>query len=858
MPSEGLSARRITQVIHEGFADPSAGPARRRAQSDLVDDWLRTLWVRAGAPASDDGAASVPSDGGAAVASSDGGDADVAPAGAGSGAALAAIGSLGRRSLGPASDLDLVLLLDPDRISAEESARLATALWYPIWDSGTSLDHSVRSPEECEQVARTDLRAAISLLDLRVVAGDARLVEDTAARVRAQWRRESRRRVGELVELASDRSRRYGSLAHSSEPNLKSDRGGLRDVTVIRALAESWLADHDHAVVDAAARTLRDARDALQVVTGTSGTRLGRADQEAVAALTGHATADEHHAVLAEAARAVTWELHRAVRAAEAAIAPGGTATRGTGSGRRPALTRLPHGVLVQAGEVSVDLGSRDLLRDVAAIRHAATTGLPLADATLARMAQPADDDQPSGHQPDGVRSTGSQDSGPGVSGREVDGRERGGRERGGRAFSGPLLPAQRDVLVDALAGEHLAEVYEALDVKGIVARWVPGWAEIRNRPQRSAVHRFTVDRHQIETVLEAQRLLPQVSRPDLLLLTALLHDLGKRADSQDHSIEGAPLAELAARRLGVEPADARTIGVLVREHLTLVELATGRDLADPATLRELLRAVDGDLETLELLRALTEADAIAAGPAAWSSWRADLVDHLTERAREALSGTGSVPRTHLVPQRAVQESVLAAVNRSGSAQVLYPAQPETEPISQICLGAPDGEGVFAAMVRVLVRLRLDVHSAIVSTIDGVALNTWWVAGQRDELPHPSVLRTVLDRELAHREQAASRMLELPPAPPPRTTEDTPVVTLLPSAAHDATVVQVNARNRPSLLADLAETITVHGLRVRSAHVMTLGRRAVDVLYLTDRHDRALDPPTVGRIVAALMDAAAT
>src|SRR5699024_6961266 len=227
-------------------------------------DWLRELWGRADGPAQ--------------------------------GAALAAIGSLGRHSPGPASDLDLVLLLD-----------------------------------------------------LRHIAGEARLVESTAEQVRSQWRREARRRAGELADLATDRERRYGSLAHSSEPNLKSDRGGLRDITVIRALAESWLADHDHAVVDAAATTLRDARDALQAVTGTSGTRLRRADQDAVAALTGHATADDHHRVLAEAARAVTWELHRAVRAAEAARATGGSATRGAGTARRPALQHLAHGVLVHA-----------------------------------------------------------------------------------------------------------------------------------------------------------------------------------------------------------------------------------------------------------------------------------------------------------------------------------------------------------------------------------------------------------------------------------------------------------------------------------------------------------------------------
>ncbi|PCC38839.1 protein-PII uridylyltransferase [Brachybacterium alimentarium] len=781
MPSEGLSARRITQVLQEGFADSSAGPRRRLEQAALVDGWLTELWAGAGGPAS--------------------------------GAALGAIGSLGRRDLGPASDLDLVLLIDPDRLDQAETNRLANALWYPIWDSGTSLDHAVRSPEECDQVARDDLRAAISLLDLRVIAGDSDLVEDTAHRVRMRWRREARRRVSDLVDLAIDRGHRYGSLAHSSEPNLKSDRGGLRDVTVIRALAESWLADHDHEVVDAAARTLGDARDALQAVTGTAGTRLGRADQDSVAALTGHATADDHHAVLAEAARAVSWELHRTVRAAEAALAPGGSATRGTGSDRRPALTRLPHGVLVQAGEVSVDPSTRDLLRDLAAVRHAATTGLPLADATLARMAD---------------------------------------------ADTAPLVPAQRDVLVDSLAGEHFAQVYEALDVKGIFARWVPGWAEVRNRPQRSAVHRFTVDRHLVETVLESQRFLARVGRPDLLLVAALLHDLGKRSGARDHAAEGAPLAETAARHLGFDKADSRAIALLVREHLTLIRLATGRDLADPATLRDLLDAIDHDPEVLELLRALTEADAVAAGPAAWSTWRADLVDHLTDLARDALSGTAPAPRIVLSPQRSVQDAVRTAVQRTGSAQVVYPAHTEDEPISQICVGAPDGDGVFAAMARVLVRLRLDVHSAVVGTQDGVAVNTWWVAAAPADLPHPSVLRSALDRELAVRDRPDARVLELPPAPPPRTTEDTPVVTLLPGASREATVVQVNARNRPSLLADVAEVITVHRLQVRSAHVLTLGRRAVDVLYLTDQHGRGLDPPTVGRIVTALMDAAAT
>lgn len=781
MPSEDLPKRRLNQVFQTGFADPLAGPSRRSQQADLVDAWLIDLWEGAGAPAT--------------------------------GAALGAIGSLGRRVLGPCSDLDLVLIIDPDRIGPEQASRLAAALWYPIWDSGTSLDHAVRSPRECEQVAAEDLRAAISLLDLRPITGDLALVHDAARRVREQWRRGARLRIDDLIALAEDRSVRYGPLAHSIEPNLKSDRGGLRDVTVIRALAESWLADHDHTIVDDAARVLADARDALHAVTGRSGTRLGRSDQDAVAALTGHATADDHLSVLAAAARDVSWELHRSLRAARAAVAPGGTATRGSGTDRRPALTRLAHGVIVQSGEVSVDPRSRDPLRDLAAVRHAASSGLPLADATLARLAE--------------------------------------GPKR-------PFGRAERDVLVDALAGEHLAEAYEALDVKGVFARWIPGWGDIRNRPQRSAVHRFTVDRHLIETVLQVQRFLPQVARPDLLLVAALLHDLGKRADTRDHAAEGAPLAEAAARHLGFPARDRTVITTLVREHLTLIGLATGRDLADPATLAHLLRAIDHDADTLEMLRALTEADALAAGPAAWSTWRSSLVDHLTALARDALAGTRTAPRLTLAAQRSAQQTVFETVRRSGTPFVLYPASTQEEPISQICLGAPDGQGVFAAMTRVLARQRVDVRSAVVQTLEGIAVNTWWVTGHPADLPHPTVLRAALEREIAQRGRAAARVLELPPAPPPRTAEDTPVVTLLPGASQEATVIQVNAHNRPSLLADVAEAVTGHRLMVRSAHVMTLGRRAVDVLYLTDGRGRPLDAPMTGRIIAALMDAAAT
>src|SRR5205814_6465320 len=128
----------------------------------------------------------------------------------------------------------------------------------------------------------------------------------------------------------------------------------------------------------------------------------------------------------------------------------------------------------------------------------------------------------------------------------------------------------------------------------GLVTRLLPEWAGIRNRPQRNAVHRFTVDRHMVETVVVTQGHLREVSRPDLLLLSALLHDIGKLPGAQDHSSVGAPLAYRAVRRMGFGHEDAEVVERLIREHLTLVELATRRDPDDPRTVEELVAAVDG------------------------------------------------------------------------------------------------------------------------------------------------------------------------------------------------------------------------------------------------------------------------
>ena len=144
---------------------------------------------------------------------------------------------------------------------------------------------------------------------------------------------------------------------------------------------------------------------------------------------------------------------------------------------------------------------------------------------------------------------------------------------------------ALNDLLVVLGAGPGAIAAVEALDRTGLWGRLIPEWGAVRDLPPRDSIHIWTVDRHIIETVASASTLTTRVSRPDLLLLGALLHDIGKGRGG-DHSVVGAELATQIGNRLGLWPTDVETLSAIVRHHLLLVETATRRDLHDPADRR--------------------------------------------------------------------------------------------------------------------------------------------------------------------------------------------------------------------------------------------------------------------------------
>lgn len=696
--------------------------------------------------------------------------------GTGPGLSLAAVGGYGRRSLCPYSDVDVILVHD----DLDNYAEAAEALWYPVWDRGIKMGYAVVTVDQARVLAKDELHWATSLLSSRFIAGDHRLLTRLDDVVVEVWAEHGDELLSQLAESVHDRHERFGDVAFQIEPNLKEGRGGLRDVHALR-WAEAALpgfAGDSIEELRGEADTLLQARVELHRQIGRAGEILSLDAQDDVAGRLDLPGSQELMVGIALAGRRIAWHSDEAWSRWE----------RSTGRARFAPLTARP--VATEFGFVNgyLELSDRvepasDPLALLRLAVTAANTERTIGRESLARI-----------------------------------------RDEGG-PMPEPWSSEARDLFAELLlAGRPAIGVIEDLDQFDLMSRLLPEWEAVRCRPQHNVMHTYTVDRHLCEAAANAAELAGRVDRPDLLVVGALLHDIGKGYPG-DHTEVGMEIIAKMASRMGYPNDEVAVLADLCRHHLLLPDFATRRDLSDPGTIGAVAAAVDS-VEFLHLLAALTEADSIATGPSAWGSWKKGLLADLVDRTAFVLEGGAP---TELAGSDFPSPEIIELMEQG---ELVLQGQGST-----FVVVAPDRPALFSLMSGVLVVNGLDV-------LDASAYSNAQMAACHFTLQPPTTGvvkwdrvcetakkaiegRVALTARVRQRAENYARYQRRLSASPPRHD-----VVIDNDISEVATVVEVHAADTVGLLFWITQALAELRLDIRSAKIQTFGPQAVDSFYV--------------------------
>ncbi|MCH2415619.1 MAG: [protein-PII] uridylyltransferase [Acidimicrobiales bacterium] len=699
--------------------------------------------------------------------------------------AVCAIGGYGRKELCPGSDIDVLLIHD----QSVDVLPIAEKIWYPLWDAGLKLGHQVGTQEEILNLAESSLETATSLLSSRSIAGDNEIVDLLAEKAQEQWIERFRKYLKELGSTVEDRYKQYGEVAFLLEPELKQGRGGLRDAHILQwmEIAEPILITSESTVLLDAVETLLSVRVELHRVTGKRSDRLLLELQDEVAEQLKYKNADELMGAVANAARVITWTGDGAARRIERIR---------QSRPIRKSLSKLRNRGI--APDLDLDTGrlgltqKADMTDPFLPLRAAVTAtkcGAYLERVSLEKLAESKTE----------IPQTWPEEA--------------------------------RELLIELLmSGPDAVPIIEDLDQYGLFAHLIPEWESCRSKPQRNAYHRFTVDRHLLETVSIAAGLTETVSKPDLLVLGALLHDIGKGYPG-DHTEVGMELVENIAKRMGYENNDVELLVGMIEHHLLLPDVATRRDLDDDGTIKSVASAVK-TLSLLSLLDALTEADSIATGSSAWSTWKAGLVRELVTRVQHVLSGgdIDDVVEVGFPSQKQLDVMLTGEEVFSGDQ-------------FELTVIINDRPGVFSKIAGVLALNGHDVIGADAFSEDGRALSVFSVAEKSYDLPKWEEISQQVQLALDGRLDLAVRLGERSRI---YTSASTSAKPFEPKVEVDnltsdfATVLEVSCPDGVGVLYRITRAFAELDLNIVRARVQTLGSDVVDAFYVLDAKGRKI------------------
>ncbi|UOA25718.1 Bifunctional uridylyltransferase/uridylyl-removing enzyme [Pseudosulfitobacter sp. DSM 107133] len=778
---------------------------------------------------------------------------------------LIAVGGYGRGEMAPFSDVDL-LFLTPYKITAWAESVIETML-YMLWDLRLKVGHSSRTVKDCIRLGREDFTIRTALLEHRFIAGDSELAERLDKRL---WDDLFSGTARDFVEAKlherDERHKRQGQR-YVVEPNVKEGKGGLRDLQSL-----FWISKYIHGVHDTA--------DLVQLGVFTEDEFASFAAAESflwavrchLHLLTGRATEQLTFDMQVQVAEAMGYEDKAGRRAVEVFMQAYFLHATEVGDLTRIFLTGLE----------AVHLKAEPLLERLLGRRRKIKTGYRVIHNRIALIDDDAFLSDPLNIlrlfeealrtgmliHPNAMRLVKANL-------KLIDDSVRNAPE------------AQRIFLDLLLKHGNPERALRRMNELGVLGAFIPEFKPIVAMMQFNMYHSYTVDEHIIQTIMSLSEIehgdliedLPVASsilkagvNRRVLYIALLLHDIAKGRE-EDHSILGAQIARKVAPRLGLKPDEVDTVEWLVRYHLLMSDMAQKRDIADPRTVRDFAKAVR-TVERLDLLCVLTVCDIRGVGPNTWNNWKAVLIRALYRQTRTALedgmealnrenrgaeakkalrAALADWPRKDLQTETGrhyepywqglhqTAHVVFANLLRGiGDDEIRIDLHPdEDRDATRVCFVMQDHPGIFARLAGALALVGANVVDArSYTTKDGYVTDAFWIQ-DADDTPYDASrlprLRKMIERTLHGEVLTRDAMVDRDKVKKREKVFRVPThITFDNDGSEIYTIIEVDTRDRPGLLHDLARTLASSNVYVANAVIATYGEQCVDTFYVKD------------------------
>jgi len=782
---------------------------------------------------------------------------------------LMAVGGYGRGELNPYSDIDLMFLY-----SGKDQARvedIAQKILYFLWDMRLDVGYSVRTLQDCVEMATADLTVRTALLDSRVIAGSRLLFKDFGKVMLTQiLSKRSDSFIKEKVAELRKRREKYGSSVYLLEPNVKESEGGLRDlhtalwvakikykIADVRELViKGVMTEEEVASYNEALSYLWRIRNELHFHAGRKNDQLTFDAQVNLARFFGYKDEGKSLAV-EEFMRDYYLHATRVEHLSSSLITKCSQREEG-------AMKIIGYFIRRHVGEGFYIIKGELVIPDESVLHKE--------PARLMKVFEYA--------QKHGVAISVSVKSLIRKNLHLVNDKFRRSREVNQSFFA--ILRSDKGVSETLQTMHHLE----------FLNRFIPEFGNIYCKVQHDLYHIYTVDTHSLFAVEEIEKLLRgdhaaelplltrlarEVDKRELLILGVLFHDIGK-GEGGGHADKGADMIPTIARRMGLSKEDAERLEFMVRSHLLMAHIAQRRDLHDDKMIIQFARQMEKS-ENLKMLYLLTYADIRAVGTDVWTEWKAMLLQELYEKSFNVLERgdfrleargerVRKVKRAVLemlgdgYPAAAVKEELKGMTNRHllsnppriiaeqiklllalEHEKIITRLEHETEGgYSNFTICTLDIPGLFSMITGVMAANGINILGAQIHTSsNGKALDILQVNSPQgflitDEGRWKRVeedLRQVLTGKiqvarLVEKRQRPTLLAEkVKPRFPARVEIDNEV-------SSDYTVIDIYTHDKVGILYQITSTLTELGLYIGVSKISTKVDQVADVFYVKD------------------------